>query len=299
MAKPILVRSAKGRHPDTSTGFTAILDCTGANMLVVRVMHGGSASIGHPDPTVSGTALAMLSFTDEYNAHTRLWYLPSPPQGEVSLSYPAHSGSGFKHWTLEALSGVDLADPFGPIAKAPAAGSQANFPLTLDNVAANELILSSAYSGHNASKSWSADSATVIHQSATDAYAFAAATNSSEGNVTIPWVVTDPATINCHAVAFTVKGVAAPAGPTLSGKLKRRNGAPVIDTSGLIITVSTAQGGASIIPASTISTNAAGDWTFTNPDALAYATQYWVTIAKADGSETFTGKLSTQADPGV
>ena len=91
----------------------------------------------------------------------------------------------------------------------------------------------------------------------------------------------------------------APAGPTLSGKLKRRNGVPVIDTSGLVITVSTAQGGASIIPASTISTNATGDWTFTNPDALAYATTYWVTIAKADGSETFTGKLSTQADPGV
>ena len=90
-----------------------------------------------------------------------------------------------------------------------------------------------------------------------------------------------------------------PTGPTLSGKLKRRNGVPVIDTSGLVITVSTAQGGASIIPASTISTNATGDWTFTNPDALAYATQYWVTIAKADGSETFVGKLSTQSDPGV
>ena len=102
---------------------------------------------------------------------------------------------------------------------------------------------------------------------------------------------------NCFPAYFNVVNV--PTGPTLSGKLKRRNGVPVIDTSGLVITVSTAQGGASIIPASTISTNATGDWTFTNPDALAYATQYWVTIAKADGSETFVGKLSTQADPGV
>ena len=110
-----------------------------------------------------------------------------------------------------------------------------------------------------------------------------------------------PSSLGAAPVRMVVENSvpAAPVGPTLSGKLKRRNGVPVINTSGLVITVSTAQGGASIIPASTISTNAAGDWTFTNPDALAYATQYWVTIAKADGSETFVGMLSTQADPGV
>ena len=86
------------------------------------------------------------------------------------------------------------------------------------------------------------------------------------------------------------QSVTAPADPTLSGTLVNRQGAPVANAMNLILIVDGVQ------VTDSLSTDSQGNWSFGSAELLTYATTSWCNIKNADGTMSWAGNLSTQAE---
>ena len=312
MAKPILVVSTSGHIADGSVAHNATIDCTGANMLVVTVKHTGTTGLRHDAPTIDGTAMTLLGGSHPTNTHTRVWYLLNPSQSSVTVVIPAYQSIINKGFILEAFSGVNTAaplrelaaitadNPLGALLATAAARDTTSFPITVPAVPASGLIATQAYLGHTSTRTWATDANTPIHQQRINSYPFAAATNEqgAGADVTIPWSFeTVHVSGDANTVAFVLNGTAAPADPTLSGRLARRNGSVAASATNITLTASTGPGVASVLPANTtIATDASGNWSISDATNLAYATKYWVTLSDANGDNTWAGYITTPAE---
>ena len=87
-----------------------------------------------------------------------------------------------------------------------------------------------------------------------------------------------------------LRALVTPTVPTLSGTLVNRAGVRVANATNLILSVD------GVTVTSSLSTDAQGNWSFGSTELLTYGTTSWCNIKNADGTMSWAGNLSTQAE---
>ena len=206
-----LVRSS-GNISTDGAAFTASLDCTGANLILVKLFYGGSSSNGHAVPKIDSVAMTSASVVDEYQGHAHIYTKVNPAQGTVDVDFASFSESLIARvYVIECYSGVDTSAPFYGV-ESNHGSNKTEFLLSFTSVGADDLITFGAnYTSTNTSREWTPPAGSSEHYSRAsgESNATSAATIVATGDSTQTFVLSNDSGNAAIAAGIVLKSIGA------------------------------------------------------------------------------------------